>query len=150
MTNRIARTALIEIIAIGMMVIEYQLASAMLVDTIRYSINDLAAMEQIDTLLLDYTAVFIVVWSITSFGLFHSRQSLKSWAATLFSSFWGMIVVIMVSLASYTAFTITTDNWAIVNAIYAVYIIGNPAEYLAINFIVILALQLFFNYIFEV
>jgi hypothetical protein len=75
----------------------------------------------------------------------HDKATVKSWTFTLISVYGGMLTCISIGLRTIPDFAITFDNFTLINAVWAMYVLPNPAIYLIYLVAITLAAQLFFN-----
>lgn len=157
----LGRVVALEIVSVLVIYAEYRLALAGFVNALATAITDLPAIDAIDSGLWLLVGVFVLVWSImfalTSYRKHnpgdphHSRHAVEAWFATLAATFLAILVASAIGLAGLPSFAISDRNWSILGTLWMLYVLKqNPATYIIIVAITILAWQLVFQAILKV
>ena len=148
---------MLEIVSVLTIYAEYRLALAMFVNAFVNPITDLPAIDAINASLWLLVIAFVVVWSLMFLVLMyrrhdsrHTRHLVEAWFATLVTTFCTILVISTIGLAGLPSFAISDRNWAILSTIWAIYVLQNPATYIIIVAITILAFQVIFQLVLKV
>jgi hypothetical protein len=108
----------------------YEIAMSLTTDVEVRAIASLGGIDQCDVLLWSYSLLLWIVAGIAIGAIYHDARAIAAWGMAGLVTAGIVAFVSAVSLYYYPNFTLGPGNVFLLNALWAVYVLKNPATYL--------------------